>query len=258
MRILISNDDGIYAEGIGVLRKAIEQIADEVYVVAPDRERSACGHGITVTRPLRAKIHHFKSGKAKGWVVDGTPADCVKLGLESIMENPPDIVVTGINLGPNLGTDVLYSGTVSAAFEAVINHVPAIAISLADWSELDYQPAAHFIKEFLPLVIANPLEQGILLNVNIPNHYKGRGARITRLARRRYIECFDKRVDPRGKTYFWMAGEPCNLDEDDPETDAATIKEGLISITPLHLDLTDYSYRKKMADWMPTKLGKLS
>ena len=253
MRILISNDDGIYAEGISVLRKAMEKVADEVYVVAPDRERSACGHGITVTRPIRAKIHPFKESSAKGWVVDGTPADCVKLGLESLMDDPPDIVVTGINLGPNLGTDVLYSGTVSAAFEAVINHVPAIAVSLADWTELDYGPAADFMKEFLPLVIANPLEQGILLNVNVPNHYDGRGARITRLARRRYIECFDKRVDPRGKTYFWMAGEPFNLDEDDPETDAAAIRDGYVSITPLQLDITDYNYRKKMASWFPTK-----
>ncbi|RYD04473.1 hypothetical protein N752_13955 [Desulforamulus aquiferis] len=133
MRILISNDDGIYADGIGELRKALETVAEEVYVVAPDRERSACGHGITVTHPIRAKIHKFKSGKAKGWVVDGTPADCVKLGLEAILDNPPDLVVSGINLGPNLGTDVMYSGTVSAAVEAVINHVPAIAVSLAAW-----------------------------------------------------------------------------------------------------------------------------
>lgn len=253
MRILISNDDGIYADGIGELRKAMEQIADEVYVVAPDRERSACGHGITVTRPIRAKIHKFKSGKAKGWVVDGTPADCVKLGLESIMEQPPDLVVSGINLGPNLGTDVLYSGTVSAAYEGIINHVPALAVSLAAWENVDFTAAAAFMKEFVPLVMSNPLDQGILLNINVPPNYNGRGSRITRLARRRYIECFDKRTDPRGKTYFWMAGQPHNLDEDDPETDAAAIKDGYISITPLHLDLTDYSYRQKMADWMPTK-----
>lgn len=253
MRILISNDDGIYADGIGELRKAMEHIADEVYVVAPDRERSACGHGITVTRPLRAKIHRFKSGKAKGWVVDGTPADCVKLGLESILEGPPDLVVSGINLGPNLGTDVLYSGTVSAAFEGVINHVPAVAVSLAAWEKLDYKGAADFMKEFVPLMMANPVDPGILLNINVPNHYDGRGVRVTRLAKRRYIKCFDKRVDPRGKIYFWMAGEPHNLDEDDPETDAAAINEGFVSITPLQLDITDYAFRKKMAGWLPTK-----
>jgi len=253
MRILISNDDGIYANGIGALRKALEEVADEVYVVAPDRERSACGHGITVTRPIRAKIHHFKSGKAKGWVVDGTPADCVKLGLEALLENPPDLVVSGINLGPNLRTDVLYSGTVSAAFEGIINHVPALAVSLAAWDNVDYTAAANFMKEFVPLVIANPLDLGILLNINVPPDYDGRGVKITRLARRRYINVFDKRVDPRGQIYFWMAGEPHNLDEDDPETDAAAVKSGYISVTPLGLDLTDYAFRKKMAGWLPTK-----
>ncbi|AQS59128.1 5'/3'-nucleotidase SurE [Desulforamulus ferrireducens] len=252
MRILISNDDGIYAEGIGELRKAMEEIADEVYVVAPDRERSACGHGITVTRPLRAKVHQFKSGHAKGWVVDGTPADCVKLGLEAILENPPDLVVSGINLGPNLGSDVLYSGTVSAAVEAVINHVPAIAVSLADWQNLDYRAAAKFMQELVPLVMANPLEQGVLLNVNVPNHYDGRGVKVTRLARRRYVECFDKRVDPRGNIYFWMVGKPHNIDEDDPQTDVAAVKAGYISVTPMHLDLTYYNFQKKMAGWWPT------
>ncbi|SHJ94115.1 5'/3'-nucleotidase SurE [Desulforamulus aeronauticus] len=252
MRILISNDDGIYADGIGELRKAMEEIADEVYVVAPDRERSACGHGITVTRPLRAKVHPFKSDKTKGWKVDGTPADCVKLGLEAIMENPPDLVVSGINLGPNLGSDVLYSGTVSAAVEAVINHVPAIAVSLADWQDLDYQAAAAFMKELVPLVLANPLEPGVLLNVNVPNQYDGRGVKITRLARRRYVECFDKRVDPRGNIYFWMVGKPHNLDEDDPQTDVAAVRDGFISVTPMHLDLTYYNFQKKMAGWLPT------
>ncbi|AEG60463.1 5'/3'-nucleotidase SurE [Desulforamulus ruminis] len=253
MRVLISNDDGIYADGIAALRKAMEMVADEVYVVAPDRERSACGHGITVTRPIRAKVHRFKSGQAKGWVVDGTPADCVKLGLESLLEAPPDLVVSGINLGPNLGTDVLYSGTVSAAFEGVINHVPAIAVSLAAWENLDYTVAAEFMKEFVPKVMANPLEPGILLNINVPLNYDGKGIQVTRLARRRYINVFDKRVDPRGKIYFWMAGEPHNLDEDDLETDAAAVNNGYVSITPLHLDLTDYSYRKKMAGWLPAK-----
>lgn len=252
MRILISNDDGIYADGIGELRKALEQIASEVYVVAPDRERSACGHGITVTRPLRAKSYSFKSGHAKGWLVDGTPADCVKLGLESLLPEPPDLVVSGINLGPNLGTDVLYSGTVSAAYEAIINHVPAIAVSLAAWDKLNYKPAAEFMKEFIPLIVKNPLEEGILLNINIPNNYDGKGMKATRLARRRYIKCFDQRVDPRGKTYFWMAGEPYNLDDDDLETDAAAVNNGYVSITPLHLDLTDYSYKNKMAGWLPT------
>ncbi|MTI81007.1 MAG: 5'/3'-nucleotidase SurE [Firmicutes bacterium] len=248
MRFLVSNDDGIYAEGINALRKALEELG-EVTVVAPDRERSATGHGITVTRPLRAKEINYENSTTKGYAVDGTPADCVKLGLEAIMETPPDIVISGINLGPNLGTDVLYSGTVSAAYEGVINGVPAMAVSINTWKNPDFTHAVEFLKEYISEAVKYQIPRGVVLNINIPNGVKPKGVRLSRLGYRRYIDVFDKRTDPRGRTYFWMAGEPENLDEDDPETDVNAIKEGYISITPIQTDVTHYPFLEEMKLW---------
>jgi len=248
MHILLSNDDGIYARGINVLRKTLEEIADKISVIAPDRERSASGHGITVHRPLRAKEITFKKSKSRGWAVDGTPADCVKLGLEVLLEEPPDIVVSGINLGPNLGTDILYSGTVSAALEALINNVPSIAVSLTTYENPNFSYAASFMKSFIPVVIEKTLPKGTLLNINIPPGIP-RGLKITRLGQRRYINVFQKRTDPRGRDYFWTAGEPVNLDQDDPQTDVKAVSDGYISITPVHFDLTNYSIMDKLKSW---------
>ncbi|MBM7855282.1 5'-nucleotidase [Desulfohalotomaculum tongense] len=248
MRFLVSNDDGIYAEGIKVLRKTLEELG-EVTVVAPDRERSATGHGITVYRPLRTKKIKYKNSTTIGYAVDGTPADCVKLGLEAIMDKAPDLVISGINLGPNLGTDVLYSGTVSAAYEGIINGIPSMAISINTWENPDYTYAVEFIKEYVPEVIKRKLPRGVLLNVNIPNGIRPKGIRVSRLGYRRYIDVFDKRTDPRGKTYFWMAGEPENLDEDDPETDVYAVKEGYISVTPIQIDVTSYQYLEELKKW---------
>jgi len=238
MRILISNDDGIQAEGINKLRMSLEE-QNEVYVVAPDRERSATGHKITIHRPLRVKEWHYPSKKAKGWAVDGTPADCVKLGLEALLPLPPDIVISGINLGPNLGTDVLYSGTVSAAIEGIINGIPSIAISLTCYERPDFTPAINLAKKLI-MYTGKELPERTLLNINIPPGTPG-GIKVTRLGNRRYVNIFDKRTDPRGRVYFWMAGEPFDIDEDDPDTDVWAINEGYISITPVHFDLTNYS-----------------
>ncbi|WP_031513980.1 5'/3'-nucleotidase SurE [Desulfofalx alkaliphila] len=247
MRFLVSNDDGIYAPGIKALRKSLEEIG-QVTVVAPDRERSATGHGITVFRPLRAKPVKFKNSSAICYSVDGTPADCVKLGLEALVEETPDLVISGINLGPNLGTDVLYSGTVSAAYEGIINGIPAIAISLNTWSDPDFSYAAKFIKEYVPHVIKHKLPPGVLLNINVPST-DPKGIRVTRLGNRRYIDVFDKRTDPRGRVYFWMAGEPENLDEDNPETDVNAVKEGYISVTPVQLDVTHRGFMEELKKW---------
>ncbi|OPX84059.1 5'/3'-nucleotidase SurE [Pelotomaculum sp. PtaB.Bin117] len=237
MRILISNDDGINAEGIIQLRKSLEDQA-EVFVVAPDRERSATGHKITMHRPLRVKEQSYPGTNSKGWAVDGTPSDCVKLGLEALLPVPPDLVVAGINLGPNLGTDVLYSGTVSAAIEGIINDVPAIAISLASYEFQDFTYSGKFIKKLVTK--CKELHGGILLNINIPPGVP-RGIRITKLGNRRYTNVFYKRTDPRGGTYFWMAGEPFDVDGNDPDTDVWAVNEGFISITPVHYDLTNYT-----------------
>lgn len=249
MRFLVSNDDGIYAPGIKALRLALEEIG-KVTVVAPDRERSATGHGITVTRPLRTTEIQYKNSATKGYAVDGTPADCVKLGLESILKDqPPDLVISGINLGPNLGTDVLYSGTVSAAYEGVINGVPAIALSLNTWKDPDFTFAAQFVKEYVPEVLKHRLPPGVLLNINFPHGIKPKGVKVTKLGNRRYINVFEQRTDPRGRTYYWMAGEPLNLNEDDPETDVHAIKEGYISITPIQMDVTHYPFKQQLANW---------
>lgn len=250
MRILISNDDGIQAEGINELRCFLQE-ENELFIVAPDRERSATGHKITLHRPLRVKEWSYPGTQVKGWAVDGTPADCVKLGLEALLPYPPALVISGINIGPNLGTDVLYSGTVSAAVEGIINGIPAIAISLASYKSRDFFYSGKLIKELVSR-LGDELPRRTLLNINIPPGTP-RGIKITRLGHRRYINIFDKRTDPRGRVYFWMAGEPFDLDEDDPDTDVWAIKKGYISITPVHFDLTDY----KVIDQLKTMFKKI-
>jgi 5'-nucleotidase len=243
MRILISNDDGIRADGLNELRKSLQD-EHQVFVVAPDRERSATGHKITVYRPLRVKEWTYPGSGTIGWEVDGTPADCVKLGLEALLPEPPDLVISGINFGPNLGTDVLYSGTVSAAFEGIINDIPAIAISLASHDYNDFTYSGNLIKKVVS-TLAGELGPRTLLNINTPP-CTPRGIRVTRLGHRRYVNIFDKRIDPRGRVYFWMAGEPFDSDIDDPETDVWAVREGYISITPVLFDLTDYSFMEKL------------
>ncbi|NQS75947.1 MAG: 5'/3'-nucleotidase SurE [Peptococcaceae bacterium] len=243
MKILISNDDGIRATGLNALRESLQD-QHQVYVVAPDRERSATGHKITLDRPLRVKEWTYPGSSAIGWEVDGTPADCVKLGLEALLPEPPDLVVSGINFGPNLGTDVLYSGTVSAAVEGMINDIPSIAISLASFEFSDFSFSSKIIKEVVS-VIEGELSPRTLLNINTPP-CAPRGIKVTRLGDRRYVNIFDKRIDPRGRVYFWMGGEPFDLDKDDPETDVWAIREGYISMTPIQFDLTDYNFMNRL------------
>lgn len=244
MRILISNDDGIQADGLNMLRESLQD-RHQIYVVAPDRERSATGHKITVSRPLRVKEWTYPGSTAIGWEVDGTPADCVKLGLEALLPEPPDLVISGINFGPNLGTDVLYSGTVSAAVEGLINDIPSIAISLASREAFcDFSFSGEIIKKLVS-TLDGELSPHTLLNINTPP-CAPRGIRVTRLGQRRYVNIFDKRTDPRGRVYFWMAGEPFDLDKDDPETDVWAVREGYISITPIQFDLTDYAFMDKL------------
>ncbi len=242
MRILVSNDDGIHARGLRMLVGGLSNLG-EVFVVAPDRERSATGHSITVHRPLRAKKTRIPGFDVQSWAVDGTPADCVKLAIEDLLADPPDLVVSGINQGPNLGTDVLYSGTVSAAIEGAINGFPSIAVSLASYCYQDFSPAGAFIREFIPFLLRADLPRNTLLNVNVPGTERPLGVKITRLGNRRYVNIFEKRVDPRGRIYYWVAGEPLEAQEDPSgtETDVEAVKNNYISITPLQLDLTDYA-----------------
>lgn len=248
MRILISNDDGIHAGGLKALLESLQDLG-EIFVVAPDRERSATGHGITVDRPLRITPICLPVPVSRAWAVDGTPADCVKLAVEDLLPEPPHLVIAGINQGPNLGTDVLYSGTVSAAIEGVINGFPSLAVSLATYDQMDFSPAGQFIREIVPAIKDN-LPPDILLNINVPAG-RSKGRRITCLGNRRYINIFHKRTDPRGRVYYWMAGEPMDLDDKEPgNTDVEAVRNQYISITPIQLDLTNYRAMHGVENWL--------
>jgi 5'-nucleotidase len=250
-RILVTNDDGIYAEGLAVLRDALATVG-EVTVVAPERPRSASGHAITLHKPLRIETVRIPWG-GEGYAINGTPSDCVVLGLFAIMDGQCDVVVSGINLGPNLGEDLTYSGTVSAAMEGAICGKPAIAVSVADYDKPDYRPAARFTARLVEQVLAEGLPRDILLNVNVPNLPEEEilGVEITRQGKRRYEGRVERRLDPRGRAYYWLGGE---IIEDIAGTgsDGEAIMQGKISITPLHLDLTSYPFADTLRGW---KLG---
>ncbi|MEO1068962.1 MAG: 5'/3'-nucleotidase SurE [Cyanobacteria bacterium J06638_6] len=259
MNILISNDDGIFAQGMRTLATALATAGHQVTVVCPDRERSATGHGLTMHKPIRAELVEsvFKD-EIRAWSCSGTPADCVKLALGALMVTPPDVVVSGINHGANLGNDVVYSGTVSAAMEGVMEGIPAIAVSLTSFTQKSFAPAADFICALLGDRDGYGFSAGapLLLNVNVPavTAMEIKGAKITRQGIRRYFDQFEKRVDPRGKTYYWLAGEAIETIEDpllhqgwptdlqpslaDIPTDVQAIQECYISVTPLQYNLT--------------------
>ncbi|MDJ0601406.1 MAG: 5'/3'-nucleotidase SurE [Crocosphaera sp.] len=249
-QILISNDDGIFALGVRTLANTLAQAGYKVTVVCPDRERSATGHGLTLHRPIRAeRVEDFFNPKITAWSCSGTPSDCVKLALSTLMESSPDFIVSGINHGSNLGTDVLYSGTVSAAMEGIIEGIPSIAMSLASFSSRQFQPGADFACRLVEKLQKYPLPNSTLLNINIPpvSAEAIAGAILTRQGLRRYIENFEKRLDPRGKSYYWLAGEliteieqpdHIHLPSDIP-TDVQAIQKNYITLTPLQYNLTD-------------------
>lgn len=248
MRILVTNDDGINAPGIQALSKELELIGN-VTVVAPDRERSATGHSITVHYPLRAEEICLIDSNVKAYAVDGTPSDCVKLAIDALLDEEPDLIVSGINRGSNLGTDVLYSGTVSAAIEGLIYRIPAIAVSCVEYDNPNYNFAAKFVCNVIKEYTKHEFPKNTILNVNVPEkNGKNFNYKITKLGTRKYENIFDKRLDPRGRTYYWLAGEVMEIDED-PETDVATIHRNEISITPIHFDLTNYDIIQKIKKW---------
>jgi 5'-nucleotidase len=249
MKILLTNDDGIYAEGIKALYIALEELGD-ITVVAPDAERSAVGHAITLSDPLRVKEVN-RGGKFFGYAITGTPADCVKIAIRAILKDRPDIVVSGINLGPNVGYSVLYSGTVSGATEGAILGIPSIAISLGTFEKPDYSYAAVFAKKMVRLILENKgLPQGTLLNINIPAVPQDqiKGVRIVKQSKRAIEERFDKREDPRKRTYYWLTGEVIESDGQD-DADIETLRNNYISITPIHCDMTDYEFMSVLKTW---------
>lgn len=243
MNILISNDDGIAANGIRVLTEELSK-HHNVYVIAPDRERSAAGHSLTLHTPLRVEeLDNGKNGATRTWVTTGTPGDCVKIGVNAILseDEQPDIVISGINHGPNLGADILYSGTVSCAMEGAMLGVPSIAVSLASMSAdyEDFKFSAKFVASLLNKLKEFKFPPKSILNVNIPKLDTDdiAGVAITELGRKMFTDAYEKRVDPRGKVYYWLAGELINEPEDAP-TDIAAVLNNKISITPVTYEMT--------------------
>lgn len=249
MRILLTNDDGIHADGIHALLPALSELG-EVSIVAPDRERSATGHGITVHHPLRVQHYCIPDSNVCAWMVDGTPADCVKIAIQALLPVKPDLVVSGINIGSNLGTDVLYSGTVSAAVEGVILGVPSVAVSLTDYKKADFSYAAHVTKGIIEKMLKNGLPPNTMLNINVPPGQAEdiKGISVTKLGHRLYENTFDRREDPRGRVYYWLAGEVVEVNND-PDSDIAAVDSGYISVSPIHFDLTNYNIMNNLEQW---------
>jgi 5'-nucleotidase len=246
-RILVTNDDGYTSEGIQVLADALEGLG-EIWVVAPNREQSAVSHALTLDRPLR--IERLGARRVS---VDGTPTDCVAIAMSNLMnDGAPDLVVSGINFGYNMGADVHYSGTVSAAFEGVILGVPAVAVSLGLGEGMSFHVAAKFARDVAEWILDNGLPHDTLLNVNLP---PGRplGVKLTRLGVRRYTEGVIEETDPRGRRIYWIGGgQP--VWEPIPDTDFHEVASGYVSVTPLHLDMTDGSSLQRMREQSPSLL----
>ncbi len=252
-KILLSNDDGIFAPGLSALYDEMRKIGD-VTVVAPASEQSAVGHAITILDPLR--VSDFKrDDKFFGYAVNGTPADCVKMAYWALLEEKPDLVISGINQGSNAGINAMYSGTVSAATEGAILDIPSFAISLASWTYREFGYAATFARELALKVLSHGLPSGTLLNVNVPAVAAEEiaGVMVTRQSQARYLEHFDKRVDPANRVYYWLSGQKmqpgAELDLDD-----RAVQENYVSITPLHYDLTNYTFLETLKTWeLPDK-----
>lgn len=246
----MTNDDGFTSEGIQILADALESLG-EIWVVAPDSEQSAVSHALTLDRPLRIK----KLGERR-MAVDGTPTDCVALGISNLMGGrPPDLVVSGINFGFNMGADVHYSGTVSAAFEGVILGAPAIAVSLGLGEGMSFHLAADFARRLASWILEHGLPANTLLNVNVPSGVP-RGVRLTRLGVRRYTEGVVEERDPRGRQIFWIGGgQP--VWEPIAGTDFREVDAGYVSVTPLHLDMTDRGFLARLKEQGPSWIGPM-
>lgn len=241
-RVLLTNDDGFLAPGLRALRTSAETRWD-VTVVAPDREQSAASHALTLNRPLRVTPVDDSTS-----AVDGTPTDCVMLSIMGLLDYRPDIVISGINNGANLGDDIIYSGTVAAAAEATILGIQAIAFSFTDPVSTDYSWGAEVACIVAETVLARGLPKGVFLNVNIPPGTDGRHFDLTRLGTRSYRDVIVEKIDPRGKPYYWIAGQADDWWGSD-DCDFAAIERNHVSITPLHLDMTAVESFGELASW---------
>lgn len=243
-RIFVSNDDGYMADGLQALVKAIEDLG-EVWVAAPEAEQSASSHAISIHRPLR-----IREVRSRWFAVDGTPTDCSYIGINHLLKDRrPALMVAGINHGPNLADDVTYSGTVAAAMEASLLGVPAIAFSLVARRAFDFAPAARFARQLVMAALRQPLPAHLLVNVNIPGQGEPKGYAITRLGKHSYGYEVIEKEDPRGRKYYWIGGNEYQH-EDIPGSDCnAVLRDGLVSVTPLHLDLTAHDLAAEVARW---------
>jgi 5'-nucleotidase len=248
--ILVTNDDGITAPGIRTLISVMNTIGD-VIVVAPDSPRSAMGHAITINSTLHCNSIKIDNGPQKEYCCSGTPADCVKLGINEVLERRPDICVSGINHGSNSSINVIYSGTVSAALEASIEGIPAIGFSLLDYRwDANFEILKDDIKRITKTALREGIPNGNALNVNFPKLKQSeiKGIKICRQAKAYWVEKFDKRKNPQGKEYYWLTGEFINKDLEN-DTDEWALKNGYISIVPVKFDMTDYNNIKRIKNW---------
>ena len=249
MKLLLTNDDGINAKGIYALAKELEK-NHEVIIIAPHSERSACGHSITLTRPLVVREANLQGLKSKAFSVDGTPADCVKIGINKLINGKVDMVVSGINKGLNLGTDVLYSGTVSAAIEAAIYKIPSMAISMDIKKDVEtYEMAAKYAGEILEKAIENGISNDIVLNVNIPLLHEDeiKGIKVCKIGSRLYNNVYLETVGKNNETQYEIKGEVKDIH--DENSDTIYFKEGYVTVTPLHYDLTNFKILNDVSQW---------
>ncbi len=248
LHILLTNDDGIYAEGLWALYQKL-QPDHRVSVIAPDRERSAVGHGITLHHPLRA-TQVTVNGGSQGWAVSGTPADCVKLAVVELLEQRPDMVISGINPGANTGVNLNYSGTVAAAKEAALYGLKALAVSIQRSENPNFESAARFVARIADMVNTNGLPKGTFLNINIPDvpYEELAGIRICRQGNELYDECFEKRTDPRNRAYYWQGSESQPAFTY-PDVDGAALLGNYVSVTPVRCDMTDYEAIQQLKQW---------
>lgn len=249
VHILLTNDDGVFAPGLRALRKELVRLGD-VTVIAPAVEQSGVGHSISILTPLIVKQVDQEDGSTLGWMVEGSPADCVKLAVCELMPRPPDLIVSGINSGANAGINVLYSGTVAAAIEGAFFKITSVAVSLELAEHFDYPHAARNTVRVLERILAQAPPAGSLFNVNLPSHARGepKGVRVVPMGVGRYGESFERRKDPRGRTYYWMSyTPPYHLAGE--ATDVTSLAEGYITVTPLHFDLTRHDLLGELGRW---------
>lgn len=249
MHILVTNDDGAFAPGLRALSKELARLG-KVTVIAPHFEQSGVGHSITLLAPLVVKAVDDDDGSPLGYSVEGSPADCVKLAILELMDRPPDLIVSGINSGANVGINVLYSGTVAAAIEGAFFKITSIAVSLELAEHFDYPHAAKDAVRVIERILAQRPPAGSLFNVNLPSFSRGapKGVRVVPMSVGRHGEAFERRKDPRGRTYYWLTyAPPYHLDG--PDSDVSCLSDGYITVTPLHFDLTRHDRLADVTRW---------